>query len=96
MLNPIVEFDRTFSLWVHACAQPWLDRVMIQLAANRDRIVKRRDLTEPGPEHEQRVCLSQARLYGRRGPVARHAEVEAMVVREQEGWQWFEPVAMVE
>jgi membrane-associated phospholipid phosphatase len=28
MLNPIAEFDRTLSLWVHAEARPWLDVVM--------------------------------------------------------------------
>lgn len=28
MLNPIFEFDRTFSLWVHAEARPWLDTLM--------------------------------------------------------------------
>ncbi|MBI1760254.1 MAG: phosphatase PAP2 family protein [Acidobacteria bacterium] len=31
MLNPIAEFDRTFSLWVHSRAQPWLDAWMSAL-----------------------------------------------------------------
>lgn len=28
MLNPVAEFDRALSLWIHAHAQPWLDRLM--------------------------------------------------------------------
>jgi membrane-associated phospholipid phosphatase len=28
MLNPIIEFDRTLSLWVHSAARPWLDVTM--------------------------------------------------------------------
>jgi undecaprenyl-diphosphatase len=31
MLNPIVEFDRALSLWVHSCAQLWLDATMKSL-----------------------------------------------------------------
>lgn len=28
LLNPVVEFDRAFSLWVHAHAAPWLDELL--------------------------------------------------------------------
>jgi membrane-associated phospholipid phosphatase len=28
MLNPVAEFDRTLSLWIHEHAHPWLDRLM--------------------------------------------------------------------
>lgn len=28
MFNPVAEFDRTLSLWLHSHAHPWLDRLM--------------------------------------------------------------------
>ena len=36
MLNPIAEFDRTLSLWVHAQAPAWLDRVMVAITHGGD------------------------------------------------------------
>ena len=36
MLNPIAEFDRTLSLWVHAQAQPWLDTGMQAITRGGD------------------------------------------------------------
>ncbi len=36
MLNPIVEFDRAFSLWVHSGAQPWLDAGMKAITRGGD------------------------------------------------------------
>lgn len=36
MFNPIAEFDRTLSLWVHGQAQPWLDAAMKPITRGGD------------------------------------------------------------
>jgi membrane-associated phospholipid phosphatase len=36
MLNPVAEFDRTLSLWIHAHAHPWLDRLMLAITYGGD------------------------------------------------------------
>lgn len=36
LVNQVAEFDRIFSLWLHAHAQPWLDRLMLTLTYGGD------------------------------------------------------------
>jgi undecaprenyl-diphosphatase len=36
MVNQLVEFDRTFSLWVHAHSRPWLDKLMLTVTYGGD------------------------------------------------------------
>lgn len=39
MLNPIIEFDRAFSLWVHTAARPWLDDSMKAITHGGDSLI---------------------------------------------------------